>query len=284
MKTFKTLVVALIFIGLNNMAFSQVKKIQDRVEDQMAPNIYIAARLHDDNGTKFNCCSNDANDCVINIVTGQSIDFKICHRHYDNDQMKWAFTGGSIISKVVLGSEIVNVTYDCPGVFQAIVTTDGGGASSAPYSIVVGKCLECPINKDCDYLVVPPTDRTKAVNENTDASATIDELAGNENNSGNNKSLIIESNDGLTGNTFDFEIAPNPTVDYMNINLVSDKNANASYTILDVFGKNIANGTIELTKGTNTSLVDLNSLTLGTYVISINLGNETLTKTFVKSN
>jgi len=62
----------------------------------------------------------------------------------------------------------------------------------------------------------------------------------------------------------------------------SQKSLVAEVTVKDVTGRVISNQTFTVQNGQNTVSVDVNSLSAGIYTVTVNNGNEQVTKKFVK--
>lgn len=77
-------------------------------------------------------------------------------------------------------------------------------------------------------------------------------------------------------------IYPVPVKNTLNMMVESQKSLVAEVTVKDVTGRVISNQTFTVQNGQNTISVDVNSLSAGIYTVTVNNGNEQVTKKFVK--
>lgn len=77
-------------------------------------------------------------------------------------------------------------------------------------------------------------------------------------------------------------IYPVPVKNTLNMMVESQKSLVAEVTVKDVTGRVISNQTFTVQNGQNTVSVDVNSLSAGIYTVTVNNGNEQVTKKFVK--
>jgi hypothetical protein len=73
-------------------------------------------------------------------------------------------------------------------------------------------------------------------------------------------------------------VYPNPVIDRMQLTLETENNENAQYHITDLSGRRVQTGKLNLVSGENQQFISWNNLPKGTYILSIQLSNETLIK------
>ena len=78
-----------------------------------------------------------------------------------------------------------------------------------------------------------------------------------------------------------FDLYPNPTQNFLIVNITGMYTDNFNYTITDVFGKNISKSNNEIIDQTNFEL-DVTNLRSGIYLIKIGNGVQAVTKKFIK--
>ena len=80
----------------------------------------------------------------------------------------------------------------------------------------------------------------------------------------------------------EMKINPNPVESIMNISLEAEVTEKATIVITDLSGRKIYNGTANVIAGSNNIPVNVNSLTKGIYLITLQLSGETLIKKITK--
>jgi hypothetical protein len=73
-------------------------------------------------------------------------------------------------------------------------------------------------------------------------------------------------------------IFPNPVNDRMQLILETESNENAQYHITDLSGRRVQTGRFNFVSGENQQFISWGNLPKGTYILSIQLSNETLIK------
>ena len=75
---------------------------------------------------------------------------------------------------------------------------------------------------------------------------------------------------------------PNPAGDYLNVNLYSDQNSEqVSFILFDKVGKKVLIKTENLTKGFNNITLNLDKLSGGSYILSIQTNSERIVRQIV---
>jgi hypothetical protein len=82
--------------------------------------------------------------------------------------------------------------------------------------------------------------------------------------------------------SIDFVVSPNPAHDNMNLKLNSTKGGNAEIRVLDISGKEVMVQTAEIFPGSVILPINLQSLVKGSYMVEIRLGNDAITRKFIK--
>lgn len=78
------------------------------------------------------------------------------------------------------------------------------------------------------------------------------------------------------------EVFPNPTQEFVNIMLESPETTNATFTIVDIYGKQLSINQKELLEGTHHTTIDVKDLSAGAYFITIQVGEKSIVKKFIK--
>lgn len=79
-----------------------------------------------------------------------------------------------------------------------------------------------------------------------------------------------------------FSFYPNPTTDNLTVNYSLEQSAKVTYTIFDLTGKQIQSESANRFPGAQQQTIDVNNLSVGTYLISLNVNGNVITKRFVK--
>ncbi len=82
--------------------------------------------------------------------------------------------------------------------------------------------------------------------------------------------------------SIDFVVSPNPAHDNMNLKLNSTKGGNAEIRVMDIAGKEVMVQTAEIFPGSAILPINLQSLVKGSYMVEIRLGNDAITRKFIK--
>jgi hypothetical protein len=85
---------------------------------------------------------------------------------------------------------------------------------------------------------------------------------------------------GLFDNTkpkVEFTLYPNPTVNDINITFDDNVNENVTFNIFDMSGRMVKQGNLF------NNNINVSNLNRGTYIINLNVGNEIVTKRFMKN-
>lgn len=101
-------------------------------------------------------------------------------------------------------------------------------------------------------------------------------------NFSNEKCEIKETIEGKEHSLSIGEVFPNPTQEFINITLESPKQTEASFTIIDIYGKRITSKKEELLEGKQQTKIDVKNLSAGTYFITISTGEESVQRKFIK--
>ena len=81
---------------------------------------------------------------------------------------------------------------------------------------------------------------------------------------------------------FTFSFYPNPTTENITVNYSLEESAKIQYVIYDLTGKKVQTESAARFPGAQQQSIDLNSLQAGTYLLSLNLNGNVITKRFVK--
>jgi hypothetical protein len=81
---------------------------------------------------------------------------------------------------------------------------------------------------------------------------------------------------------FTFSFYPNPTTENITVNYSLEESAKVQYVIYDLTGKKVQNESATRFPGAQQQSIDLNSLQAGTYLLSLNVNGNVITKRFVK--
>lgn len=81
---------------------------------------------------------------------------------------------------------------------------------------------------------------------------------------------------------FIFSFYPNPTRENITVNYSLEQSAKVTYTIYDLTGKQVQSDSSNRFPGAQQQNVDLNNLQAGTYLLSLNVNGNVITKRFVK--
>jgi hypothetical protein len=77
-------------------------------------------------------------------------------------------------------------------------------------------------------------------------------------------------------------VFPNPVSNQLNLQIDLEKAENAVYFITDLSGRRVQTGRFNLNEGSNRMPVSCTSLPKGTYILTLQLNNETLVKKITK--
>ncbi|MCB9203489.1 MAG: PKD domain-containing protein [Flavobacteriales bacterium] len=80
-----------------------------------------------------------------------------------------------------------------------------------------------------------------------------------------------------------FSVYPNPVSESLNVSFEANEAKVASYTIVDLRGRPVQHGTLNVVSGKNKSVVDVTQLASGSYVLSLQIGNTEVQTHFVVS-
>ena len=81
---------------------------------------------------------------------------------------------------------------------------------------------------------------------------------------------------------FTFSFYPNPTTENITVNYSLEESAKIQYVIYDLTGKKVQTESATRFPGSQQQSIDVNSLQAGTYLLSLNLNGNVITKRFVK--
>ncbi len=81
---------------------------------------------------------------------------------------------------------------------------------------------------------------------------------------------------------FTFSFYPNPTTENITVNYSLEESAKIQYVIYDLTGKKVQTESATRFPGAQQQSIDVNSLQAGTYLLSLNLNGNVITKRFVK--
>lgn len=81
---------------------------------------------------------------------------------------------------------------------------------------------------------------------------------------------------------FTFSFYPNPTTENITMNYSLEESAKIQYVIYDLTGKKVQTESATRFPGAQQQSIDVNSLQAGTYLLSLNLNGNVITKRFVK--
>ena len=81
---------------------------------------------------------------------------------------------------------------------------------------------------------------------------------------------------------FTFSFYPNPTTENITVNYSLEESAKIQYVIYDLTGKKVQTESAARFPGAQQQSIDVNSLQAGTYLLSLNLNGNVITKRFVK--
>lgn len=82
--------------------------------------------------------------------------------------------------------------------------------------------------------------------------------------------------------TFTFSFYPNPATENITVNYSLDQSAKVTYTIFDLTGKQVQSDSSNRFPGAQQQNVNVNSLEAGTYLLSVNVNGNVITKRFIK--
>ena len=81
---------------------------------------------------------------------------------------------------------------------------------------------------------------------------------------------------------FTFSFYPNPASDNITLNYALEESSKVSYTIYDLTGKQVQTESATRFPGAQQHNIDVNALQAGTYLLSVNVNGNAITKRFVK--
>jgi hypothetical protein len=82
--------------------------------------------------------------------------------------------------------------------------------------------------------------------------------------------------------TFTFSFYPNPATENITVNYSIEQSAKVTYTIYDLTGKQVQSDSSNRFPGAQQQNVDVNNLQAGTYLLSVNVNGNVITKRFIK--
>ena len=168
------------------------------------------------------------------------------------------------------------IDFNKNGVFESNEEVVSGSSSSSanlsarftvPTSALTGKTRMRVAMK---WDAAPSACETFAYGEVEDYSVNIGVSA----KGGNNTNVIAETKLGNETAVFNAILSPNPTTDYLKIEMADKRDAN--YTIVNVIGQKVLNGKV------NHSTINVSNLENGMYILKINDGQRAFTKKFIK--
>ncbi len=95
-------------------------------------------------------------------------------------------------------------------------------------------------------------------------------------------SNAVVSNENLVSFASDVLLSPNPTTDFVNLSMSISETIEANVLVTDVLGRTVQTRAIQLNQGREVVRVDLDGLSAGMYMISLQANGETLTKKVLK--
>lgn len=81
---------------------------------------------------------------------------------------------------------------------------------------------------------------------------------------------------------FTFSFYPNPATENITVNYSLEQSAKVTYTIYDLTGKQVQSESVNRFPGAQQQNVDVNNLQAGTYLLSVNVNGNVITKRFIK--
>jgi hypothetical protein len=81
---------------------------------------------------------------------------------------------------------------------------------------------------------------------------------------------------------FTFSFYPNPATENITVNYSLEQSAKVTYTIYDLTGKQVQSESANRFPGAQQQNVDVNNLQAGTYLLSVNVNGNVITKRFIK--
>lgn len=81
---------------------------------------------------------------------------------------------------------------------------------------------------------------------------------------------------------FTFSFYPNPATENITVNYSLEQSAKVTYTIYDLTGKQVQSDSSNRFPGAQQQNVDVNNLQAGTYLLSVNVNGNVITKRFIK--
>jgi hypothetical protein len=82
----------------------------------------------------------------------------------------------------------------------------------------------------------------------------------------------------------ELELYPNPASDILNVKIASTRAGNAQWRVLDASGRLVLTKNTVVSAQMNPVLFDITNLAPGTYQLSVQLENDLVTRSFVKTN
>jgi hypothetical protein len=81
---------------------------------------------------------------------------------------------------------------------------------------------------------------------------------------------------------FTFSFYPNPATENITVNYSLEQSAKVTYTIYDLTGKQVQSESANRFPGAQQQNIDVNNLQAGTYLLSVNVNGNVITKRFIK--
>lgn len=173
----------------------------------------------------------------------------------------------SILANDEVFNPFLKYPFDCGCNDANFLEYDPSFACLAPGSCITPVILGCMDPLSCNY--------------HSTANVSVPELCCYPGSCGDRDIAVVCP--ALMGDNFDFEIAPNPTNDFITLNVVSGMESKISYIVFNSFGVVITQKEAESNKFLVNEKIDMTNANAGLYLIKVIVGNQFQTKLFMKN-
>ncbi len=173
----------------------------------------------------------------------------------------------SILASDEVYSPFLKYPFDCGCNDANYLEYDASFACLAPGSCITPVVLGCMDPMSCNY--------------DPNANISVPELCCYPGSCGDRDIAIVCP--ALMGDKFDFEIAPNPTNDFITLNVASGIESKISYIVYNSFGVIVTQKETTSENLLVNEKIDMTNANAGLYLIKVVVGNQFQTKLFMKN-
>lgn len=150
-----------------------------------------------------------------------------------------------------------------------------------PKYLEYDKKFVCSDTNQCKHLIVFGCTDTMACNYDPKANFPVKGLCCYQGSCGGREiSTVCPS---VNGDTFEFDIYPNPTQENIFLNILSGNSQEIKYSIFDTFGTLVLDKNLGTSNRIVNELIDLSNIQAGLYLLRLDFGGNSSSKLFLKN-